>query len=53
MQACEAIVACSDSPISLISFATLICQDDEKIWDLKPGRNFSDHGQSTNTKFAR
>ncbi len=39
MQACEAIVAWSDSPISLISFATLICQDDEKIWNLKPGRN--------------
>ncbi len=40
MQACEAVVAWSDSPISLISFATLICQDDEKIWNLKPGRNF-------------
>jgi hypothetical protein len=40
MQACEAIVVWSHSPISLISFATLICQDDEKIWNLKPGRNF-------------
>ncbi len=40
MQACEAVVAWSDSPISLISFATLLCQDDKKIWNLKPGRNF-------------
>jgi hypothetical protein len=40
MQACEAVVVWSDSPISLISFATLLCQDDAKIWNLQPGRNF-------------
>jgi hypothetical protein len=49
MQACEAVVAWSDSPISLISFATLLCQDDEKK---NKTLLFSDHGPSTNNKFA-